>query len=987
MRQTFDRKKKIVVIGLGMVGWKFCERLQSLDSECSFEVVAFGDELRPAYDRVQLTKYFESNDEKSLWLADRDWYADRNIELRLNERIVAIDREKRVVRTEAGVDIAYDYLVLATGSSPFVPPLPGVEKKGVFVYRTIADLDEIIAYSKKCKSCAVLGGGLLGLEAARAIHVLGLKTHVVEIASRLMPRQLDDTGAKLLKRSVEALGVSVHLGCTTSEIAGEPSVEALRFDNAEPLDVEMIVISAGIRPNDGLARECGVSVGERGGVVVDDAMATSDPSIFAIGEVALHKEKIYGLVAPGYDMADVLARCLVGQEAGFTSGDLSAKLKLLGVDVANFGDPHADTDEKNHTIVYQDLVKGVYKKLIIDSTGERLLGGMLVGDASEYGRLLHFARSGDPLPEDPETLIFGSRDGESSNGVAALPESAQICSCNNVTKGAICEKIREDGLLQLGEVKAATSAGTGCGGCVPMVADLLDVELAAMGQSVRRVLCEHFDLTRQEMFDLIRVQCIESFDVLIAEHGQDHGCEICKPTAASCFASLKNEMILSRHSTLQDTNDRFLANIQRRGLYSVIPRIPGGEISPKKLIALGEIADRYDLYTKITGGQRIDMLGARLDQLPELWEDLVAAGFESGHAYAKGLRTVKSCVGSTWCRYGVKDSIGLSIRLEERYRGVRSPHKLKSAVSGCVRECAEAQGKDFGIIATENGWNLYVCGNGGAKPRHADLLVADLDEETLVRTIDRFLMYYICTADKLTRTSTWVEKIEGGIDHVRDVVVHDSLGLGEELEQMMQRLVDAYECEWAAVVKSPEQRKKFRHFANSETSDESVFYVSQRGQKRPTDWAESNKTHKHHLPLAVTEAAETTEWTHVGKVADFPEDGGMAIKYGGAQIAVFNFKARGEWYASQNMCPHRQDMVLARGIVGSQQGAPKVACPMHKKNFSLETGECLTGEDYSIQTFPVRVEGGQVFVELPAIELLESTICPNQEPCSVEAAE
>lgn len=978
--------QRVVVVGNGMVGWKFCDRLTAHDDNGRYQLLVFGEEPRPAYDRVQLTSYFEHRSVEELTMAPRAWYAERNIDLRTSERVVSIDPSDQEVTTSGGESFRYDVLVLATGSSPFVPPIDGVDKRGVFVYRTIEDLDGILQCAEsKGGRCAVLGGGLLGLEAARAVQACGLDTHVVELAPRLMPRQLDDSGARLLRNEIEKLGVKVHVGRCTARILGDDHVRGLAFDDEVTMDVDMVVVSAGIRPRDELARASGIAVGSRGGIVVDDHLATSASNVYAIGEVALHRETIYGLVAPGYDMAEVVAKRLTEQHATFETGDLSAKLKLMGVDVACFGDPFGDGDPRCKSIVYQDLVKGIYKKLIVDEQGGRLLGGMLVGDAAEYGQLLHYARSGDALPEAPESLILGVRgDDAASGGVGALPDGAQICSCNNVSKGEVCRRIREDGLTTVAEIKACTTAGTGCGGCVPMVSDLLDVELAAQGVSVRRRLCEHFDYTRQELFDLIRVKQVKTFDVLITEYGEGHGCEICKPTAASCFASLFNAMILGDHTTLQDTNDRFLANIQRRGLYSVIPRVPGGEITPDKLIRLGEIAKKYDLYTKITGGQRIDLFGARLNQLPDVWEDLVAAGFESGHAYAKGIRTVKSCVGSTWCRYGVDDSVGLAIRIEERYRGVRSPHKLKSAVSGCVRECAEAQSKDFGIIATENGWNLYVCGNGGAKPRHADLLAADLDEETLIRYIDRFLIYYIRTADKLTRTSTWVEKIEGGIEHVRDVVVNDSLGLAEELERDMQHLVDTYQCEWAAVVKDPEQRRKFRHFANDDGDDDTVFHIEQRGQRRPADWEKHPPPSD---PIKLQLPVVKVEWVRAGRVDDFPLDGGMSIKHGRTQVAVFHFASRGEWYAVQNMCPHMRDMVLARGILGDKGGEPKVACPLHKKNFSLRTGECLSGENYRVHTFPVRVEGGEVYVELPPAAELEAHICPHSPSDCVEAAQ
>lgn len=975
--------RRLIVVGNGMVGWKFCDLVTQNDTSGRYRVVVFGDEPRPAYDRVQLTQYFEHRCADELTLASWDWYEERGIELRTSERITKIDRAQKRLETDRGNTFHYDELVLATGSSPFVPNIPGVDLPGVFVYRTIEDLEKILDYASSAQSCAVLGGGLLGLEAARAVQECGLKTHVVELAPRLMPRQLDDTGARLLRRAIEDLGVSVHLNRCSAAIGGETKVTGLRFDDDTELSVDMVVISAGIRPRDELGRDAELSVGERGGIVVDDHLQTSDPAISAIGEVALHSGVIYGLVAPGYEMANVLAKRLTGREASFESADLSAKLKLMGVDVASFGDHFADRDPEAKTIVYQDLVKGTYKKLVLSPCGGFLLGGMLVGDASQYGQLLHYARSGAELPEDPETLIMGRRSEGAGGGVTALPDQAQVCSCNNVSKGDICAKIRSDELTTIGDVKTCTSAGTGCGGCVPMVIDLLDAELASQGKSVRRRLCEHFDYTRQELFDLIRLKEIRSFSELVARYGSGVGCEICKPTAASCFASLYNDMILKDNATLQDTNDRFLANIQRQGLYSVIPRVPGGEITPDKLIVLGEVAKKYGLYTKITGGQRVDLLGARLNQLPDIWEELVAAGFESGHAYAKGLRTVKSCVGSTWCRYGVNDSVGLAIRIEERYRGIRSPHKIKSAVSGCVRECAEAQSKDFGVIATENGWNLYVCGNGGAKPRHADLLAGDLDEETLIRYIDRFLIYYIRTADKLTRTSTWLEKLEGGVEHVRKVVVEDSLGVGDEFEAAMQELVDRYQCEWAAVVDDPEQRAAFKHFANTDEADDTVFQIEQRGQRRPADWAKE----PHPLALKRCLPVLETEWIRVGRADDFPADGGATIKHGKTQIAVFNFASRGEWYASQNMCPHMQDMVLSRGILGDAANEPKVACPMHKKNFSLRTGKCLTDDEHSIHTFPVRVENGEVYVELPPRQELEPYVCPNRTGWAAEAAE
>jgi nitrite reductase (NADH) large subunit len=803
----------------------------------------------------------------------------------------------------------------------------------------------------------VIGGGLLGLEAAKAVRDMGLETHVVEFAPRLMPRQVDAGGGEMLRRSIERLGVHVHLGAQTDAIVGDGvGVTFLQMKGGPPLPVDMVIISAGIRPRDELARAAGLAVGERGGIVVDTTLTTSDAAVFAIGECALVSGMIYGLVAPGYDMARTLAARLGGEEARFTGADLSTKLKLLGVEVASFGDAFADETlgADVDRVVVEDRVRGVYQKLVI-SRERRLLGGVLVGDASAYPSLLTWLRGGGALPERPHEVLVGAAT--TSAGVPACDDEVQVCSCNNVNAGVIREAIRDRELSTVGGIKACTRAGTGCGGCVPVLANLLDAELAAAGRECNRDLCEHFPYTRQELFQIVKLGRIESFDALLASRGRGGGCEICRPAVASILASTWNDLV-AKHATIQDTNDRFLANIQRGGTYSVIPRIPGGEITAEKLIAIGEIARRFDLYCKITGGQRIDLLGARVEQLPDIWEALIAAGFESGHAYGKAMRTVKSCIGSTWCRYGVQDSTALAIRIEERYRGIRAPHKLKAAVSGCIRECAEAQSKDFGVIATEHGWNLYLCGNGGAQPRHADLIAADVDEETLIRLIDRFLMYYIQTANPLERTARWLERLDGGITYLRAVIVDDALGICAQLERDLQALVDTYECEWAAVVRNPARRAAFRHFANTPEPDPAARFVRERGQRRPQDWPEQAPT-----PVLSTDT-ELGEWVRVARAADVPRDGGVTVRVGDMQIAVFNFATRGGWYACQAMCPHRGDMVLGRGLLGTQCGEAKVACPMHKKTFSLETGAGLADPQFRIATFPIEVRDGDVYVAL-----------------------
>ncbi|MBL9123702.1 MAG: nitrite reductase small subunit NirD, partial [Planctomycetaceae bacterium] len=883
---------------------------------------------------------------------------------------------RRLVRSERGIEIQYDTIVLATGSYPFVPPIPGIDKQGVFVYRTIEDLERIIQFAHGSRRCAVLGGGLLGLEAARAAHELGLETHVIEFNPRLMPRQIDEAGSRALVQRIEAMGVRVHLGKSSKEVHGAGSVERLEFTDGTSLDVDMIIVSAGIRPRDDLAKEWGLTLGQRGGIVVDDCLQTSDSHIFAIGECAAHRGMVYGLVAPGYEMAEIVAANLTGQDRRFAGADLSTKLKLLGCDVASFGDYEAPP-ERATPLVFEDPFNGVYKKLLFNSDGTRLLGGILVGDASSYGVCSMLAKGGSPLPCRPHELLVGSSGGAAPLAApGAMPDEAQICSCNNVTKGALSAAIREQNLETIADVKRCTRAGTGCGGCLPLVTDLMHAELKQAGKVVAQHLCEHFCHSRTELFATIKIKRLKTFADVLAACGQGNGCETCKPVVASILASLWNEGILEPpHQTLQDTNDRFLANLQRGGSYSVVPRVPGGEITPDKLIVLGEVAKAYGLYTKITGGQRVDLFGAQVQDLPDIWERLVDAGFESGHAYGKSLRTVKSCVGTSWCRYGVQDSVGFAIRIENRYKGIRSPHKIKMAVSGCIRECAEAQSKDVGLIATENGYNLYVCGNGGSKPRHADLLATDLDEETAIRYVDRFLMYYISTADKLTRTSVWREKLEGGIDHIRDVVVHDKLGLAAELEAMISRLIDTYQCEWAAVVRDPEKRKRFQQFANTDETESCIEIVSERGQQRPGSWPAEFVSLEQFRGLSQLPPIEpATSWVRVGMVSDFPQDGGAAIKYGRVQIAVFNFASRGEWYATQNMCPHRKAFVLSRGIVGDASGEPKVACPLHKKTFSLVSGASLQQEEYRIRTFPVRVAGDDVYLELPPIEVLDQQL-------------
>jgi nitrite reductase (NADH) large subunit len=826
--------RKVLVVGNGMVGQRFVDRLVAAHTDPSWSVTVVGEESRPAYDRVALSSWFDGRSESELRLVADELLESGRIDYRFGRRVVRLEVADHRAVLDDGSVIGYDAAVLATGSSPFVPPIPGREAAGCFVYRTLDDLAEIKAWADADGRTTglVVGGGLLGLEAANALRTLGLDVHVVEMAPYPMPAQLGEGGGRMLARWVDALGVHLHCGVGSEAFLADEvgAVRALRLADGRELATDIVVFSAGVRPRDDVARASGIEVGERGGVVVDDTLATSAPDVFAIGEVASHQGRVYGLVAPGYEMAEVLADRFTGGGSTYAGSDVSTKLKLLGVDVACFGNPGAVGDDVEE-VVYHDPVNRIFRRFALDGPTGALVGGTLVGDISGYELLTAITLGQAVQPDDLPAYVLPASVRPPDEG--ALPDRAQLCSCNGVTLGTIRNAVRE-GCATVGELKEATRAGTSCGGCVPALAKLLSAELTAAGREVSSALCEHFDHSRQEMFDIVRFHRYTTWAEVLTSHGRGKGCEVCRPTVASILASLANGYILGGDQvTLQDTNDLHLANMQRDGTYSVVPRVPGGEITPDQLIALGQIAKDFDLYTKITGGQRIDLFGAHLQDLPSIWRRIIDAGMESGHAYGKALRTVKSCVGSTWCRYGVQDSVGMAIRIEKRYRGLRSPHKIKMAVSGCTRECAEAQSKDVGVIATESGWNMYVCGNGGRSPRHADLLAVGLTDEALLTAIDRFLMFYIRTADRLQRTSSWFEELDGGIDHLRGVVFDDVLGIADELDVDMQRHVDTYECEWKATLDDPERLAHFVEFVNAPEAASTPVRIEVRGQRVP----------------------------------------------------------------------------------------------------------------------------------------------------------
>ena len=828
---------RVVVIGAGMAAHRLVDSLVARADD-GLTITVLGDEARRPYDRVGLTRYFDGDSAEDLTLP-ATIFADPRVTLHEGDPATAIDREARTVTTASGASHPYDHLVLATGSVAARPPVEGVELPGSFVYRTLADVEALRRHVQERAASldrpvrgVVVGGGLLGLEAAGALQGMDAEATVLQSSDRLMSAQLDLPAGAVLRRLIEARGIAVRTEARTTALlpGADGAVGTVALRDGTELPADLVVLTVGVRPRDELARAAGLACEQRGGVQVDAGCTTSDPRVHAIGEVAAFEGQCVGLVAPGYAMAEVVSDRILGGSATFAGYDLSTKLKLSGVDVASFGDAFATTPGALD-VVYTDPVSGVHKKLVLSDDAKTLLGGMLVGDASAYGALRPLV--GGPLGGDPAAHLLPA--GALAAPTAELPDEAIICSCSSVSAGAIRHAVREQGCTDAAEVTACTKAGATCGSCTVMVKSLVTGELAKLGKAVSTGLCEHFDLSRRQLFDAVHVSGLVTFSAVIERFGRGRGCDVCKPVLASILSVLGGEHVLDgENATLQDTNDHVMANLQKDGTYSVVPRMPGGEVTPEGLIVVGEVARDFGLYTKITGGQRVDMFGARLEQLPLIWQRLVDAGFESGHAYGKSLRTVKSCVGSAWCRYGVLDSTSMAVRLELRYRGLRAPHKFKLGVSGCARECAEARSKDAGIIATAQGWNLYVGGNGGATPRHAELLAEGLDDDTLIRTLDRYFMYYIRTADKLQRTAPWLEALDGGIDGLRAVILEDSLGLAADLDAAMARHVEGYRDEWAETLADPAKLARFRSFVNAPTTpDPGLAHVPERGQIRP----------------------------------------------------------------------------------------------------------------------------------------------------------
>ena len=941
----------------------------------------------------------------------------------LNTIVTEIHPSQKVVSTSRGDTVPYDYLVLATGSDALLPRhTPGHDAKGVFVYRTIDDLQRLIDYSETCKGStgAVVGGGLLGLEAAKAMMDLEsfAKVKLIERNRWVMSRQLDSDAGGMVVELVRKLGLDVLLSKRVGKIEVDENnaVKGVLFEDGERMDCKCLMFGIGIKARDELARRAGIKCADRGGgIIIDPSLMTSEQDVFAIGECASWESQTFGLIAPGIEMAEVLAfnltQAKVHTPRKFKRPDLSTKLKLLGVEVASFGDFFADRDgpkdlpvrrhgAKKETLegaedkvksitdgpppppvkalIYKDPFSAVYKKYLFTLDGKYLLGGMMIGDTKDYVKLVPMVKNHKVLEVPPSEFIIGASKQSDDDG-SDLTDDTQICSCHNVTKGDVAKVVKEGTCKSIGEVKSCTKAGTGCGGCMPLVQSIFNAEMKAMGTEVLNHLCPHFAYSRADLFNVIYVKKLKDFADVMKECGKEPdslGCEVCKPALASILASLYNQHILDKplHG-LQDTNDKFLANIQRNGTFSVIPRVAAGEITADKLIVIGTVAKKYGLYCKITGGQRIDMFGAKKHDLINIWTELVNGGLESGHAYAKSLRTVKSCVGTTWCRFGIGDSVGMAVRLEERYKSIRSPHKIKGGVSGCVRECAEAQNKDFGLIATEKGFNIFVGGNGGAKPRHSELLAKDVPPDDVIPILDRYLMFYMRTADKLQRTARWVEQLPGGIQYLREVVLQDKLGICAELEKQMGELIGTFFCEWTEVINHPERQKVFQQFGNTKQTQDTIEYIRERDQPRPADWpVESAREDFRGIKWSQLSWQPIIEAIHF---EDNPIEKGINIKRGDTQLAIF--KIQSKWYAMQQMCPHKRTFAMSEGLIGDDKASDKlwVSCPFHKRNFTLngaDAGKCSDPE-LSAATFPVEErEDGWVYLKLPPVEELDARL-------------
>ena len=793
-------KAKLVVIGNGMAGARALEEILRRGGGESFDVTVFGDEPYGNYNRILLSNVLAGiEDTGEIYLNPIDWYAENGIDLRSGVRVVRVDRYARVVHADDGTRMHYDKLVIATGSRSFFPPMDGMwldDKTltpGVFGFRSLDDCTAMLAYAQDARTAVVIGGGLLGLEAARGLMNHGLKTHVVHATSTLMNAQLDDTAGGILRRSVEGIGIEVHTEARTrSVIVRDGRTAGLAFADGTELECDMVVVSAGIRPNVGLAQRAGLSV-ERAIVVDDHMRSIDDDDVYVVGECAQHRGQVYGLVAPLWEQAEVLADHLTRTDlsAVYQGSRMTTKLKVAGVSVASMGikAPEHPDDE---FVQFSEPKRGIYKTIIVRDG--KLVGATLLGDTSKVAFLIQAFDRGLPLPEERISLMFDIGTPPAEVGAAELADDAQVCNCNGVSKGALVACV-QGGEKTVTGVMAKTRAGKGCGSCKSLVSQI--VEWAAGGEVAEDPSANWYvpgvPYDKPELMDKIRELQLHSVSSVFAALAPD-GTEDAQSKMG--LASLLQMMWADEFVDERDArfiNDRVHANIQRDGTFSVVPQMKGGVTSVEQLRTIADVAEKYDVpMIKLTGGQRIDLLGLRKEDLPDVWADL---GMPSGYAYGKSFRTVKTCVGTDFCRFGVGDSTTLGIRIEERFQGIAGPGKMKLAVTGCPRNCAEALCKDLGVVAVDGGrWEIYVGGAAGAHIRKGDLLATVDDPDLVITLTGRFLQYYRENAKWLERTYAWVPRI--GIEKIRAVVLDDAEGIAERLDAEMQKAVDAYVDPW-----------------------------------------------------------------------------------------------------------------------------------------------------------------------------------------------
>ncbi|MBA5716949.1 nitrite reductase large subunit [Bacillus subtilis] len=794
-------KKQLVLVGNGMAGVRAIEEILSVAKD-EFQITIFGAEPHPNYNRILLSKVLQGDtDIKDITLNDWDWYEENNIQLYTNETVIKVDTENKTVITDADRIQPYDELILATGSVPFILPIPGADKKGVTAFRDIKDTDTMLAASKQYKKAAVIGGGLLGLEAARGLLNLGMDVSVIHLAPFLMERQLDATAGRLLQNELEKQGMTFLLEKQTEEIVGDDRVEGLRFKDGTSIEADLVVMAVGIRPNTTLGAESGIPVNR--GIIVNDYMQTEIPHIYAVGECAEHRGIAYGLVAPLYEQAKVLAKHICGIETKPYEGSvLSTQLKVSGVEVFSAGDFN-ESEEKKAIKVF-DEQDGIYKKIVL--RGNQIVGAVLFGDSSEGNRLFSMIQKEADISETSKISILQPLDQQAGTSItAAMSDDEIICGCNGVSKGAIIQAIQEKGCSSTDEIKACTGASRSCGGCKPLVEEILqhtlgsDFDASAQKESI----CGCTTLSREEVVEEIKAKGLSHTREVMNVLGwkTPEGCSKCRP-ALNYYLGMINPTKYEDDRTSRFVNERMHANIQKDGTYSVVPRMYGGVTNSTDLRKIADVVDKYEIpLVKMTGGQRIDLIGVKKEDLPKVWEDL---DMPSGYAYGKTLRTVKTCVGEQFCRFGTQDSMALGIALEKKFEGLNTPHKVKMAVSACPRNCAESGIKDLGVVGIDGGWELYVGGNGGTHLRAGDLLMKVKTNEEVLEYAGAYLQYYRETANYLERTSAWLERV--GLSHVQSVL--NDPEKRQELNDRMNETLSVHKDPWKDFLEDKQTSKE-----------------------------------------------------------------------------------------------------------------------------------------------------------------------------------